>query len=109
MKKLATLAAFIFLTLPVVSAAADAKANWSDYCARCHGPDAKAQTKMGKKLKMRDYSDPKVQETFTDEQALTAIKQGLTDKNGEWRMHVKDGLKEAEMTALVAYIRSLKR
>lgn len=109
MIKLSALAVFIFLALSVVSSAADSKANWSEYCAKCHGLDAKGQTKQGKKLKMRDYTDPAIQANFTDEQALTAIKQGLTDKNGKFRMHVKEGLSEDEMKALVAYLRTLKR
>lgn len=109
MKKSRALTASIFLALSVVSSAADPKANWSEYCAKCHGRDAKGQTKQGEKLKIRDYTDPTIQANFTDEQALTAIKQGLTDKNGKFRMHVKEGLSEDEMKALVAYLRTLKR
>lgn len=109
MKKLPSRIAFLFLVLAVVSFAADTKANWSEYCAKCHGLDAKGQTKQGKKLKIPDYTDPVIQANFTDEQALTAIKQGLTDKDGKFRMHVKEGLSEDEMTALVAYLRTLKR
>ena len=109
MKKLPALIAFVLLGAAVTVQAADAKANWSKYCAKCHGIDAKANTKLGKKLKMRDYTDPKIQANFTDEQALTAIKVGLTDKDGNMRMDVAEGLKEDEMKALVAYIRTFKR
>lgn len=109
MKTLPVLAALVLLSAAASAHAADAKANWSKYCAKCHGLDAKANTKLGKKLKMRDYTDPKIQANFTDEQALTAIKVGLTDKHGNMRMEVADGLKEDEMKALVAYIRTFKR
>ncbi len=109
MKKIHVLAALVLLGAAVTVHAADAKTNWTKYCAKCHGIDAKANTKLGKKLKMRDYTDPKIQANFTDEQALTAIKVGLTDKDGNMRMEVADGLKEDEMKALVAYIRTFKR
>ena len=34
-------------------------------CQSCHGADGKANTKMGKKLKCRDLSDPAVQKKLT--------------------------------------------
>ena len=47
--------------------AADAAANWENQCAKCHGPDGKGDTKMGKKLAIADLTDAKVQAKFTDE------------------------------------------
>ena len=38
----------------VVSAsAADVKEIWAKSCAKCHGPDGKGDTKMGKKLEIK--------------------------------------------------------
>ena len=41
--------------------AADAKTTWADKCVKCHGADGKGDTKMGKKLEIKDYTDAKVQ------------------------------------------------
>ena len=41
--------------------AADAKSNWDDNCAKCHGADGKGDTKMGHKLDIKDFTDAKVQ------------------------------------------------
>ena len=43
-----------------VASAAPAAENWENLCASCHGADGKAQTKTGKKLKLKDYTDAKV-------------------------------------------------
>ena len=41
--------------------AADVKENWEKSCAKCHGPDGKGDTKMGKKLEIKDFTDAKYQ------------------------------------------------
>ena len=88
---------------------ADAAANWAKHCAQCHGKDGRADTKMGKQLKARDLSDPKVQAAFTDEAAAKAIKEGLKDDNGKTTMKAfGDKMTEEEVKALVAYTRTLK-
>src|SRR3990172_1088463 len=33
--------------------------NWDNFCAKCHGPDGAAKTVVGKKLKLKDYTDAK--------------------------------------------------
>ncbi|MBM3853789.1 MAG: cytochrome c, partial [Verrucomicrobia bacterium] len=38
--------------------AADVAGNWNEHCSKCHGADGKGQTKMGKKLGLRDLTDP---------------------------------------------------
>lgn len=88
---------------------ADAATNWTDQCAKCHGPEGKGDTKMGKKLSIRDLTDPKVQAEFTDEQGLKAIKEGITDKNGKTTMKAIEGLSEEEMKALIQHVRTLKK
>jgi cytochrome c553 len=64
---------------------------------------------MGKKLGLRDLSDAAVQAKFTDEQALKAMKSGLTDDKGKTTMKAVEGLSDAEMQALVKHVRSLKK
>ncbi len=88
--------------------AASAADNWADNCASCHGEDGKAQTKQGKKLKIRDYTDAAVQAELKDEEMIKAITEGVKE-DGKKRM---DGfgadLSAQEIKDLVAHIRSLK-
>lgn len=90
-------------------AAADAAANWETHCAKCHGADGKGDTKMGKKLGIADLADPRVQAKFTDEAALRAMKEGIKDKDGKLAMKPAEGVSEAEMKALVPYLRALAK
>src|SRR5579859_6047172 len=76
MKKLLFLPAVLVLAL-AVSARADGQSVYADNCAKCHGDDGKGQTKMGQKLEARDYTDAKVQASFTDAEACKAIKDGM--------------------------------
>lgn len=92
-----------------VSYAAPASENWENSCASCHGADGKAQTKQGKKLKIRDYTDAAVQAELKDEEMVKAILDGVKGDNGKERMKgFKDELSEQEAKDLVAYIRTLK-
>ena len=90
------------------SAQADVASTWAMNCAACHGKDGKGQTMMGRKLSIRDMTDPSVQAAFTDAQATDAIKNGIT-KDGTEQMKAFGGkLSDADIKALVAYVRSLK-
>jgi cytochrome c6 len=83
--------------------------NWENSCASCHGQDGTAQTKQGKKLKIRDYTNPKVQAEMKDDEMLKAILEGVTDDKGKERMKgYKDEYSEEEARELVKFIRSLK-
>ncbi len=106
-KTIAIASLAIFAAVPA-ALAADAKANWGQYCAKCHGADGKGQTKMGQKLGIKDYTDAKVQAEFSDEEALKAIREGSKDKNGKTLMKPVEGLAPEEMEALVQYIRAFK-
>lgn len=100
---------FTFASAALAGFAADAATNWTDACAKCHGVDGKGQTKMGKKLSIADLTEAKVQAKFTDEEAFKAIKSGRTDENGKTTMKAAEGLTDEDITALVAYVRSLKK
>jgi cytochrome c553 len=89
--------------------AADAATNWKEHCAKCHGDNGKGDTKMGKKLSIRDVSDPAVQAKFTDEDAMKAMKEGIKDKAGKVAMKPVEGISADEMQALVKYVRGLKK
>jgi len=98
------------LTIPAVAVfAADGKENYNKSCAKCHGEDGKGQTKMGQKLGAKDYTDAKVQEALKDDVAFKAIKDGLKDKDGKALMKPAEGLSDADIKALVAYMRAFKK
>ena len=87
----------------------DAAALWNQNCASCHGKDGTGNTMMGKKLGVKDYTDPKVQSAFSDAEAATAIKQGVKTSGKQTMKPFGEKLSDADIKALVAYIRSLKK
>jgi cytochrome c553 len=89
--------------------AADAKALYEADCAKCHGADGKGETKMGKKMGAKDYTDAKVQAELKDEAGVKAIKEGLKDKEGKVLMKPAEGTSDADIKALVAYMRTFKK
>jgi cytochrome c553 len=109
MKKLIALT-IAALAIPALCAcAADGKALYEKDCAKCHGPDGKGETKMGKKSGAKDYTDAKVQEELKDEAAIKAIKEGYKDKEGKVVMKPAEGLSDEDIKALVAYMRAFKK
>ena len=108
MKKMMIMTVAACAAMIVSASAADVKENWEKSCAKCHGPDGKGDTKMGKKLEIKDFTDAKVQASLKDENMLKAIKEGV--KDGEkTRMKAAEGLSDEEMKALVTYVRAFKK
>lgn len=95
--------------LAVTAYAFDPAAAWTDQCAKCHGKEGHGDTKMGKKLSIKDYTDAKTQADFTDAQAFKAIKEGVADNTGKVRMKAIEGISDADAKAMVAYFRTLKK
>ena len=89
--------------------AAEVKANWEKHCQKCHGPDGKGETKMGRQSGAKDYTDPKVQAELTDEKAIKIIKEGIIEKGKKKMDPYADKLTDDEIKALVAYIRAFKK
>jgi cytochrome c6 len=103
------LTAVAALSLCALSAsAADVKETWERTCSKCHGPDGKGDTKMGKKLEIKDFTDAKYQAGLKDDGMLKAIKEGVRDGE-KLKMKAAEGLSDEEMKALVAYVRGLKK
>jgi len=110
MKKITTFAIAVAGLLTATSAfAADAKENWDQLCAKCHGTDGSGNTKMGKKLKVKDYTDAKVQAEFTDEQIAKVTAEGSTRDGKELMKGYKDDLSPADIASLVSTIRQMKK
>jgi len=100
----------LLFAMPVMVNCADAASNYRQHCAKCHGEDGRGKTKAGQRLGARDYTDPKVQASVTDEAIAKSIKQGYTDKKtGRQIMKPTQGLTDAEVKELVAYMRKFKK
>ena len=106
--KPAILLAFILALATPSAVAADGKAIYEKSCAKCHGTDGKGNTRMGKKLGAKDYTDPAVQAALKDDAAFKATKEGLKDKAGGDLMKPADGISDDEIKAVVAYMRTFK-
>ncbi len=108
MKKIIAIA-IAALAIPSAMVAADAKGLYEKECTKCHGDDGKGQTKMGKKLGAKDYTDAKVQAEMKDDASFKAIKEGMKDKEGKTLMKPLEGATDDDVKALVAYMRAFKK
>lgn len=109
--KTTTKIVLISVALPFAASlgfAAPAAENWENECASCHGADGKGQTKQGKKLKVRDYTDAKVQAELKDEDMLKAIVEGVKVEGKERMKAFNEILSADEAKDLVAFIRKMK-
>jgi mono/diheme cytochrome c family protein len=92
--------AAIIITSSGAAFGADGAALWAQNCASCHGKDGSGNTTMGKKLGVKNYSKD---QSFSDAEAANVI------KNGKGKMKAYKQLSDADVKALVAYVRSLKK
>ena len=75
-KTITLLAAATLIASSSMAVAADASANWNQYCAGCHAKDGSGNTMMGKKDNVADYSTAAAQSKFTDAEAVKTITEG---------------------------------
>jgi cytochrome c553 len=85
------------------------KALWKEHCTQCHGEDGRGRTPMGRKLRVQDYTDPKVQAKYSDEEMIKVTKEGVKQGARVLMKPYEDVLTEAEIKELVAYIRKFKK
>ena len=97
-----------FLLAAAISPAAPASENWENLCQKCHGADGKGETKVGKKLQLKDYTDAAVQAKMTDADIAKTIADGVTDNGKEKMKAFKETLTKDEITDLVAFVRKFK-
>ncbi len=102
------LATALLVAACVAGQAADVKELWEKNCAKCHGADGKGQTKMGAKLKVKDYTDAKVQAEMKEDKMFNAIKNGIKEGD-KTLMKPAEGLSDADIKALVSHTRSFKK
>jgi mono/diheme cytochrome c family protein len=108
MKKYIILTAVSFALATVASFAGDvdAKAVWDKSCKKCHGEDGNGQTALGKKLKIRDYTDAASLKEFSDEDLFKMTKDGVEKTK---MAGYGEKLSDAEIKALVGYMRSMAK
>ncbi len=109
MKRLLLLTLAVLAVSALSARAADVKALYEKECTKCHGDDGKGQTKMGKKLGAKDYTDPKVQAEMKDDAAFKAIKEGMKDKEDKTLMKPIEGATDADIKALVEFMKTFKK
>ncbi len=78
----------------------DAAAIFREKCSMCHGPDGKGFSA----IHTPNFTDPKWQASKTDKVLLGAIKNGV---KGTAMLSFEGKLSDAEMHAMVEYVRSL--
>ncbi len=77
-------------------------------CVGCHGKDGKANTMMGRRLNMRDLSNPKVQASASDARWEAIILEGVKGEGGKNVMPATKATPD-EAKALVKILRTLKK
>lgn len=88
----------------VVAASGDAQTTFDAKCAKCHGKDGRGKSLRGKLIHARDLTNAQWQNDVTDERLFNSV------SNGRGKMpSFKKKLSEAEIDALVAYVRRLRK
>ena len=93
----------LIVALPAMAAGPDGAALYKTKCASCHGADGSGQTPAGKAMKVRDLRSDEVQKQ-TDLQLTDVIAGGKGKMPGYGKT-----LSTAEIQALIAHIRTLKK
>ncbi len=91
-------------------ARASAQATWKAKCAMCHGADGKADTSMGRHMKIADLTSAAWQKSVSDAEIRQTIVDGVhRTKDGVHQMMSGFGgrLSDAEISALVGTVRDL--
>jgi mono/diheme cytochrome c family protein len=81
---------------------------YSKQCASCHGKDGKAQTTVGKKMKMKDLTDAATQAAGSDADWEKAIKTGVKAADGKTAMPAYPKIADADVKGLVKICRDFK-
>lgn len=81
----------------------DARGLFVENCATCHGKDGRAKTFHGRLVGAQNFTDPKWQQTASDDEIIHAIKTGPKAMPA-----FQKKLSEAEIEKLAEYVRTFK-
>ncbi len=85
--------------------AADAAGIYQQSCVKCHGADGRGQTTIGRKFKVKDFSDPSWQTQNPASKIQTSIENGVKDPAGKELMKAyRNELTPQEIQELVQYL-----
>jgi len=79
---------------------------WKKSCRKCHDADGSGGTPAGKKLHVKDYTKAEDQASFTDEEAIKAIKDGIVGEDGKNKMDAYPEFTDEQIAALVQMVRA---
>jgi mono/diheme cytochrome c family protein len=105
-------ALFLAAVAALQAAATDSPARdlYKKNCVDCHGPDGRSQTRLGRKSGAKNLTDQTSVGKLTDDEVFATIKAGRKNKKGEETMEAfGDRLTDAEIKALVAYVRGFAK
>lgn len=90
--------------------AVDGAPLWQQSCAVCHGATGLADTRGGKLMQLRAFSDEKWQSETKDDALREIVRKGKTKTigNTKFSMPAYTTLKDEEVDALIAVIRSFR-
>ncbi len=88
--------------------AASPAENYENQCAKCHGADGKGQTKVGKRLNLRDMTTEAYKKELDDAKALASLKEGIKKDGKEIKKSYASEFSDADLKGLIAYVRTLK-
>jgi mono/diheme cytochrome c family protein len=87
-------------------AAEDPSTLFKRTCSACHGLDGKADTKMARRLGVKDLTRTKL----TDPEIEQTIRNGFKDATGQSRMPAfGESLKDEEIKALIQAVNTLRK
>jgi len=93
---------------PLLSAHLETPKIWQQQCVICHGKKGDAKTPTGRMLKIPSLADPKLGEALTRDRVAQAIKQGVKDEKGNFRMvPYGEGYSDEAIDELVTYVLAL--
>lgn len=95
--------ALLLAPAAVADAGPDGAAIFKSKCGLCHGPDGKGQTPLGKSMKLKDLGSAEVQK-----QSDAELQKIIVDGKGKMPAF-KSALDQAQIDALIGFIRSLKK
>ena len=78
-------------------------------CSSCHGVDGKGKTTIGKKNGVRDWTDGKTLKAMSDAQIRQLLREGKKGDDGKQKMPGFKKLSDAQIDALIKYVRELQR
>ncbi len=101
-----TAVGLVFATMTSYAGDIDAQGLWDKHCKKCHGDTGAADTKLGEKLEIGDYTKAETLADVSDEELFADTKNGV---DGTKMPSFEKKLSDDEINALVAHIRAMAK